>query len=120
MGLGADAELVWGIPVVAFDEDSDWDYENNRYGPTPFWDVERDDWRTFDGDLYVRQYGHYKDPDNKRGILTSKQLQSYSGDCWEPLSLGKYEVDAFIEAVVDAGFEALLEKRGWWLVASYG
>lgn len=122
MGLNADAQLVWGIPVLAYDDD---------YEPTGWWDEENDDWRSFPGtELTIRMYGHYEDPDNKRGILTLKSAESYLADCWEAVSISARYLDmneeneykdAMYEVLHEAGLaEVLSEPMGWWLVVSYG
>lgn len=121
MGLSARAELIWGIPVVAYDESTG--------ESTEFWDEEREDWRKFDGEIYVEGFGHYQDPDNKRGILTSKRVETYSGDCWEPTYInGNFELvvsDKVYSKSEDQARAAGLsvrfyESASWWLVASYG
>lgn len=124
MGLYANAELVWGIPVLAYDEETG--------DPTPFWDEENEDWREFQGDLEVHHYGHFEDPDNTRGILTSSRVQKYRGDCWDPTRVKEFggvkgihvrpEDRARAETYAAAnGLD--LDFHGdadWWLVASYG
>lgn len=102
MGLYASAELIWGIPVEAYDEDGN---------PTPFWDEDAADWREFEGEIEVYHYGHYDDPDGPRGILTSTRVKQYRGDCWDPTAIS-------VTDLVTA--EAFDESAGWWLVASYG
>jgi hypothetical protein len=130
MGLNADAELIWGIPVVAFSED-DWDDERGGYPVTPFWDPEAEDWREFEGELEVVSFGHYEDPDNHRGILTSTRMERYSADCWDPAQITPMDLgtemnrdktysksnDQARAAGLDVNFYA---DAGWWLVASYG
>ena len=122
MGLSPSAELVWGIPVLAFDDECE---------PTQWWDEKNDDWRTFPGtELYIEGYGHYEDPDGPRGILTSKALPHFSGDAWDPTLIGKWEfnvedyapdaVESFLDDVIDSGLERHLGGQGWWLAASYG
>jgi hypothetical protein len=115
MGFAPDAELIWGIPVEA-DE--------------TFWDEEADDWREFEGELVVRGYGHYADPD-KRGILTSTRVEPIFGDAWEPTRVSKDDlVDALYSdklysksndqaraGGLDVNFYT---DAGWWLVAGYG
>ena len=121
MGLRARAELIWGIPVLAYDE-STWE-------PTEFWDEDREDWREFDGEIYVEGYGHCEDPDNQRGILTSRRVESYSGDCWEPTCIdGNFELAVDYKAYSKSEDQAraaglsvsFYESASWWLVASYG
>lgn len=128
MGLSPSAQLIWGIPVVAYDEaEETWDYENNCYAATPFWDLEREDWREFEGELEVVPFGHYEDPDNQRGILTSTRIKRYRGDCWDPTQIPVIDLatelaysksnDQARAAGLDVNFYA---DAGWWLVASYG
>jgi hypothetical protein len=119
MGLGASAELIWGIPVVSHDEDTG--------EPTPFWDEENEDWREFEG-LEVQTYGHYED-DTQRAILTSPDVPRFQGDCWDPKSVGDRDLDVdsyhdgavqdFTNRVIELD-ESLLDNRGWWLVSSFG
>jgi len=132
MGLGCDAELVWGIPVLAYNEDGGWDYIHDRYPATPFWDPEREDWQRFEGtDLYVYQYGHYEDPDNIRGILTSRRVEPRSGDCWTPtLIVARELADECTNDKLYSKSEDQARSLGlpvsfyadaqWWLVASFG
>lgn len=125
MGLYSAASLIWGIPVTAYDDEGE---------PTEFWDEEAEDWREFEGDLVIVPYGHYEDS-CPLGILTSRAIKSFRGDCWEPTQLDWGETeDTFDEAVVRAQLEAgaaglsvdftvKLPGEGqsdWWLVASYG
>jgi hypothetical protein len=123
VGLNASAELIWGIPVVAFDEDTG--------EPTEFWDAENDDWREFEGEIYVRQYGHYEDPDGPRGILTSTRVETHRGDCWDLICISAFDLDS--EANNDKLYSksedqarslglpiSFYAEAGWWLVASYG
>lgn len=121
MGIYSDADLVWGIPVLAYDEDGE---------PTPFWDEEAEDWREFEGELEIFSYGHYEDPDNQRGILTSTRVDKYNADCWTPTRVPKdLPSEIFYDKVysksndqarcakLDVNFYS---DAGWWLVASYG
>lgn len=122
MSLGANAELIWGIPVTAYDDEGE---------PTQFWDEDDDDWREFEGELEVRGYGHYEDPDGPRGILTSTRVKSISGDCWTPERV--YGLDLANEMNNDKLYSKSSDQArasglgvtfygdaGWWLVASYG
>lgn len=126
MGLGADAELIWGIPVLAYDE--------NTGEPTPFWDEENEDWREFpDTTLKIRQYGHYEDPDNHRGILTSTRVEPHMADCWEPTPITRWDIqddlnnDKLYSKCSDElrschieGYTTFYGEAKWWLVASFG
>ncbi len=117
MGLTADAELVWGIPVLAYDEDGE---------PTRYYSEDDEDWREFE-DLTVRTYGHYEDPDGPRGILTTERVEPLQGSCWEPLRLSALPSisdkvpskanDAARAADLDVDFYT---DADWHLVASYG
>jgi hypothetical protein len=126
MGLYANAELIWGIPILAFNEDT------GEY--TEWWvgddDDDDADWRELSGDLVIRSYGHYDDPDNHRGILTVPSVKSYRADCWEPtridvLEARRYNIIGICakanreakESGLDVDFHT---QAGWWLVASYG
>jgi hypothetical protein len=116
MGLYSNAEMVWGIPVLAYDEDTG--------EPTPFWSEEDEDWRELPGELEIRQYGHYEDPDNQRGILTITSIESYRADCWEPTrapttSPAAAQRLAFLDQIRMFS-KPLTEMPGWWLVASFG
>lgn len=116
MGLVADAELIWGVPVLAYDEDGE---------PTPFWDEDNDDWREFEG-LEVRTFGHYEDPDGPRGILTSERVEPVQGSCWEPARLSELPAisDKVRAKAIDAAEAQALDvdffAADWCLVASYG
>lgn len=118
MGLYAGAELIWGIPVLAWDDEGE---------PTPFWSEEDEDWREFDG-LEVVTYGHYEDPD--RAILTIKGSKRYDGDCWEPTPVSARCLDMDEVNVYQEEWPERLERNGladyldeasgYWLVASFG
>jgi hypothetical protein len=125
MGLGASAELIWGIPVESYEDGE----------PSPLWDANKygddeGDWREFDGDIEVVGYGHYEDPDSQKGILTTTRIPQHSGDPWTPGRLGKWdldvdsyfddEVDTFNAALSSLGLLETFEPAGWNLVASYG
>lgn len=117
MGFSASAALVWGIPVLAYDDDGE---------VTQFWDEEVDDWREFnDGSLVIFTYGHYDEP---VGILTTTRTKPITCHCWDgpeavtPSNLtvsdkvySKSEDDARA-AGLDVSFYA---SAAWWLVASY-
>ena len=129
MGLGVNAELIWGVPVVAYDDEG-WDDERDGYPVTPFWDLEREDWREFEGEIYVRGFGHYED-DVPRGILTSSRVEPYRGDCWEPKLISPHYLDTaatndklYSKSEDQARYNKLpvsfYQDAGWWLVAGYG
>ena len=120
MGLNANAELVWGIPILAFDEEGE---------PTRFWNDEDDDWNEAPEGLDIRTYGHYEDPDNQRAILTLKDIDHYDGDLWEPTRVPVRDMDIMHETykdsmtvwLIQADMDELLsEPMDWFLVASYG
>ncbi len=125
MGLGAGADLIWGIPILAYDEETG--------EPTPFWDEENDDWISLPGELEIRTYGHYDDPDNQRAILTSSRVEHYSGDCWEPTQINPIDLDTEMnndkayskssdqlrEANIE-GYDTFYGRARWWLVADFG
>lgn len=129
MGLNSDAELVWGIPVLAYNENS-WDDERDAYEVTEFWDEDAEGWREFEGELEVHHWGHYDDPDNIRGILTSTRMEKFSADCWDPTRIPSNLPDELIYDKVysksndqarDAGLDVdFYNQAGWWLVCSYG
>lgn len=129
MGLNPDAELVWGIPVLAYNENS-WDDERDAYEVTEFWDEDAEDWREFEGELEIHQWGHYEDPDNIRGILTSTRMEKFSADCWDPALIPSNLPDELIYDKVysksnDQARAAGLNvnfygQASWWLVCSYG
>lgn len=119
MGLGADAELIWGVPIVSHDDEGE---------PTLFWDDDEGDWREFEG-LEISGYGHYEDPDASRAILTTEAIPRFLGECWDPTHVPDraLDVEAYHDDAVQAFMnrvlaldEALAERRGWWLVASFG
>lgn len=128
MGLNSDAELIWGIPVLAYDEETG--------EPTEFWDVNKygvdeGDWIEFHGDLEIRSYGHYEDPYNQRGILTSSRVKHLSGDCWKPglvipgdlatqMNNDKLYSKSEDEARAEGLGVSFYKSANWWLVASYG
>lgn len=121
MGLYANAEMIWGIPVLA--------YMPNYGDPTPYWSEEDEDWCKLPGELEIRQYGHYEDPDNQRGILTSQRVEPFMADCWEPV---RFDPDPITDQVLSKSDEQLQEwgqattglsfyrDAAWWLVASFG
>lgn len=122
MGLSASAELVWGVLVTAYDDEGN---------PSPFWSEEDEDWRTFEGELTVRAFGHYDDPDGPRGILTSGRLKPLRGDCWTPRLVTAGDIPdesrcdkPYSKANDEAREHGLpvdfYRDAGWWLVASYG
>lgn len=119
MGIYSNAELVWGVPVLAWDE--------NTGDATPFWDEEAEDWREFPDGIEVDGYGHYEDPDNTRGILTTKKIERYRADCWEPKSMTAkdLDVDSYQPQDVEqfyAAVEGLIDDSApcWNLVATVG
>jgi hypothetical protein len=122
MGFYASAILVWGVPVAAYDEDGE---------PTAFWDEEGEDWRNFEGELYVHQYGHYENPDGPRGILSSKRVKPLRGDCWDPTQVTPMDLDTplnndklYSKSEDQARYNKLpvsfYGDAKWWLVASFG
>lgn len=119
MGLYSNAELIWGIPILAHDESTG--------EPTAFWSEENEDWREFDG-LKIDTYGHYEDPDNQRAILTSERVKPFRADCWDPKRLESDALnvsDKVFSKSEDAARAAGLPvsfygEAGWYLVASYG
>jgi hypothetical protein len=123
MGLTADAELIWGIPVDAC---------NSEGEPSRFWCEANDDWRSnFEGQLYIRTFGHYEDPDGTRGILTSKRVKPILSDCWEPTLITPRDLDdertndklyskSEDEARASGLNVSFYRQAGWYLVASYG
>jgi hypothetical protein len=91
MGLYADAELIWGIPVVAFTDE---------------WDDETDNTRGILTTTRVKGYrGDCWDPTAVEDIQISDKARSKSND------------DARA-AGLDVSFYGPEAK--WWLVASYG
>lgn len=129
MGMSADAELIWGIPVLAYVEDS-WDEEREGYAVTQFWDEDSEWWRDLPGELEIHNWGHIEDPDNMRGILTSTRMERFSADCWDAVQISSNLPDeAFYDKIYskssDQAREAGLDVNfyfaaGWWLVCSYG
>lgn len=122
MGLSADAELIWGIPVEAYDDDGE---------PTVYWDEPSEDWREFEGEIEVRQYGHYEDPDGPKGILTSTRVEpilafDYEAQAVDPGGLAtevnndKLYSKSEDQARVNKLPVSFYGEARWWLVASYG
>lgn len=121
MSINSVAELIWGIPILAYDEDGK---------PTEFWDEEGEDWRNLEGELEVVGYGHYAD-DDMRGILTSARVEALSADCWTPqnvepgsLATSAKNDKAYSKANDAARAQGLdvnfYSQASWWLVASVG
>lgn len=129
MGMSADAELIWGIPVLAYVEDS-WDEEREGYAVTQFWDEDSGWWRDLPGELEIHNWGHIEDPDNMRGILTSTRMERFSADCWDATEVPANLPDMGLQDKVysksndqarAAGLDVnFYESAGWWLVCSYG
>lgn len=122
MGINSDAELIYGIPVEAYDEDGE---------PTQFWSESEDgdDWLEFVGGLEIVPYGHYENPDGPRGILTHSDFPKFRGDCWDPTPVPIIELDIRLmklervtKMAQDAGLNDVKFYRDgqWNLVASYG
>lgn len=128
MGLYSTADLIWGIPVESHDENGD---------PTPFWDESTNDpygyWREFEGEIEVVPYGHYEDPDSRKGILTTTRVKRYSSDCWRPVVIAsdprELDVGAYNDKAISksedqaraAGLDVSFYGEAQWnLVASYG
>ncbi len=118
MSISSDAELVYGWPVLAFDEESG--------EATPFWDEEEEDWRDFEH-LAAQTYGHYEDPGNERGILSFKGLASFQADCWTaeriPVSsMPLPRLSLLVNGCAEAAALGLDSAAGpaWYLVASVG
>lgn len=127
MGIDSDALLIYGIPVLAFDEDK-WDEINENYMAGPLWDVEQEYWVDDPEGLTIISYGHYADPDNQRSILSIDGLKPYHGDCWNPTGIKPSEliVDFYTKekgnkALRAAGLPGDFHTEGkWYLVASVG
>lgn len=124
MGCSPSADLVWGIPVLAYDEDTG--------EATQWWDEDREDWREFpDSELTIVHYGHYEDPDNQRGILTSTRVEKYWADAWDPVRVTPIDLATQMTndklysksedqaRYLNLGVSFYADAR-WWLVASYG
>ncbi len=129
MGLYSSAYLIWGIPVLAYEEDN-YDEARGELATTKFWRGDDYGWREFDRELEIVGYGHYEDPDNERGILTSTRMEKFDADCWEAIKIPSNLPDEMIYDKVyskanDAAREYELDvdfysEAGWWLIASYG
>jgi hypothetical protein len=123
MGIYSNGYLIWGIPIeveAGLEDDSPhMNYDAEDYA----------DWKELPGDLVYTPYGHYDDSEYHRAILSTSKIKNFSGDCWTPTAVGKWDfnvedyqpddVDEFIDAVV-ALDETLLGTQGWYLVASVG
>lgn len=119
MGIGANAELIWGVPIRGTDDEGE---------PTQFWDEESEYWLDFEGDLEIVPYGHYEDSEDM-AILTTKAIKRYLAWCDEgvrvperDLDVQAYfsdEVEVFVAAVAEID-DSLPCKAGWWLCASLG
>ena len=120
MGLCACADLVWGVIVVAYDDDGN---------ATKFWDEEDDDWWELgdDSPLDIRQFGHYN-MDEPVAILTTKGVKAISVYGYDPKVVTPADLDVPDKAVSkaqdaarDAGLDVSFYTRAaWYLVASYG
>jgi hypothetical protein len=129
MGLDASAELVFGLPV--------YDQNLETYEPTIFWSEENEDWTFYrhESGLHTVGYGHYEDPDARRGILTLEKFPTFSADCWDPrqvdadvLQMERFYRPELWEAFRVAGITREVEQwigsqtlfPNWHLVASFG
>lgn len=120
MGLYPTAELIFGVPILARDE--------NTYEPTEWWDEDNEDWRDDFERLAIVPYGHYEDPDPK-AILSVKEAEVFRADAWEPtvveafhfpLSVRPKAISKANEELRALGLPADMHDAQWYLVASYG
>lgn len=116
MGIYSNAELIWGVPVAHSEHPELWSEEDE------YW---RED---LGGELKVKPFGHYEDPDDDRGILTSTRIKSFRADCWDPVRIDDFDLsvsdkvpskstDQARAAGLDFNFYA---DAGWHLVTSVG
>lgn len=129
MGIYSHGELIYGIPIQAFD--------NETGEPTMWWDKDRygedeGDWIEFEDqylkdNLEIKPYGHYEDYENK-AILSSPRIDAFVGDCWDPTPISEFDLKVADKAL-SKGTDALrvlgsdLSFYGdaqWNLVASVG
>ena len=121
MGFSASAELVWGIPVAAYDDDGN---------ATQFWDEEEEYWRSFgDGSvLDIHHFGYYADMDGITGILTTKRIKMIMCHDYGPKAVVPVELevsDGVVSKAEDDARDAGLDvsfyaSAAWYLVVSYG
>lgn len=120
MGLYASADLVYGVRVNAYENDT----------PHPLWDEDEGDWRDLERNEHIElhYFGHYENSDDPKVIVRVKSTPKFSGDCWEPgggffMLLGPTRtalIDANDEAKGQGYYLDFLNDAKWWLVASYG
>lgn len=120
MSFYSTAELVFGVPVYAYDDEGD---------STPFWDEENDDWIDLPDDFRFEfhYFGHYDNVDGDAAILRIKSTPEWRGDCWEPKPVDPgemvvRELDIYKAAGQAAALKLPVDFRDakWYLVASYG
>lgn len=122
MGIYSNGELIYGIPVVAWNDDDDG-------AATPFWIEENDDWRQdLPPALELEPYGHYGDSEASRAILSLRAVPSFRGDCWDPTRINPselivdHELQRYGNAALNyAGLPGDFHtEAAWYLVASVG
>lgn len=128
MGIHSSAELIYGIPVTAYEEAT----EANWYDPpaSRFWDDSEDaeDWRDLPSPLKIDGYGHYEECDEQAAILTTSEIPSFRGDCWDAKKILASQL--IVDYDVQERANAALRKHdlpgdfhtdaAWYLVASVG
>jgi hypothetical protein len=126
MGLYASADLVFGIPIKAYDEDT------SEYGF--WWDEEEDYWRDIPAEhmdnLYIVEAGHYEAFESDRvAILTSPRINRWSADAFEPVPVEPGDSSLYNDKALSKAEESLRAlgapesfygQARWYLTASYG
>lgn len=123
MGMSANAELTFGIPVARYDSD---DHETALF--QALWNEEDEDFISLPEPLVLEWFGHYDDPDGPRAVLSISGVPTFRGDTWSPgvvdtsaLHVTHAQTTAAEKAAYSIGLELdfLVDGR-WLLVASYG
>lgn len=116
MGINSSAELIWGIAVT-------------RSKHPELWSDEEEYWRDdLEGELEVHPFGHYEDPDDDRGILTSSRIKHFRADCWDPKAISDMDLSVSDKVPSKSNDQARAQgldlnfysDASWYLVASVG
>lgn len=136
MGIHATAELIWGVPVMAYALDGEPRTTTYDAGPeegtiTTWVYSEEEGWNDelLEGTrLEWVQVGHYEDDDPK-AILTIKDSKRFLADCWDLRAISPRNDMLWEPAekqIKKGGDEAVslglpdLRDGEWWLIAGMG